>query len=125
MAVPGPVTSAMSVGTHQLLRQVETRLVTTAAEVIEEVGRIGDDLATVQRGPERVRDHLDPEIAQVLDAVPVRVPAGPGEIAAGAGVGIRVAIQALPLLRAQGFVVEDGGRWRLAPKRKATKATDH
>ncbi|HEY1485575.1 MAG TPA: DNA-processing protein DprA [Micromonosporaceae bacterium] len=119
MAVPGPVTSAMSVGTHQLLRVLETRLVTSAAEIIEEVGRIGDDLATVERGPERDRDRLDPEIAQVLDGVPARNAAGPGEIAAAAGVALRVAIQALPLLKTMGFVVEDGGRWRLAPRRRA------
>jgi DNA processing protein len=116
MAVPGPVTSAMSVGTHQLLRLLDTRLVTSAAEIIEEVGRIGDDLAAVERGPDRERDHLDPEIARVLDAVPLRKAVGPGQIAATAGVGLRVALQALPLLKANGFVLEDGGQWRLAPR---------
>lgn len=39
MAVPGPVTSATSAGCHRLLRDHrETRLVTCAAEVCEEVG---------------------------------------------------------------------------------------
>jgi DNA processing protein len=116
MAVPGPVTSAMSVGSHQLLRMLETRLVTSAAEIIEEVGRIGDDLAPIERGPERDRDHLSPDLAQVLDAVPPRNALGPGQIAATAGVGLRIALQALPLLQADGFVVEDGGRWRLSPR---------
>jgi DNA processing protein len=115
MAVPGPVTSAMSVGAHQLLRMLETRLVTSAAEIIEEVGRIGDDLAPIERGPERERDHLGPELAQVLDAVPPRNALGPGQIAAAAGVGLRIALQALPLLKADGFVVEAGGLWRLVP----------
>jgi DNA processing protein len=118
MAVPGPVTSAMSVGTHQLLRLLETRLVTSAAEIVEEVGLIGDDLAAVERGPARDHDRLDPEVAQVLDAVPQRNALGAGQIAASAGVGIRIAIQALPLLEANGFVVGEGGRWRIAPDRR-------
>src|SRR5205823_12763981 len=45
MAVPGPVTSALSAGCHEELRRLDTRLVTSVAEVLEEVGRIGDDLA--------------------------------------------------------------------------------
>jgi DNA processing protein len=46
MGVPGPVTSGESAGVHQLLRtREEVRLVTRAAEVVELVGAIGDDLA--------------------------------------------------------------------------------
>ncbi|MBO0877729.1 MAG: DNA-processing protein DprA, partial [Pseudonocardia sp.] len=41
MAVPGPVTSALSVGCHRLLREPGTIAVTSAEEVVEEVGRIG------------------------------------------------------------------------------------
>jgi DNA processing protein len=38
MVVPGPVTSTMSAGCHQFLRQhANARLVTTATEVIDEV----------------------------------------------------------------------------------------
>jgi DNA processing protein len=45
MAVPGPVTSAMSEGSHRLLREPGTLAVTRAEEVVEAVGRIGADLA--------------------------------------------------------------------------------
>jgi DNA processing protein len=45
MAVPGPVTSAMSEGSHRLLREPGTLAVTRAEEVVEAVGRIGRDLA--------------------------------------------------------------------------------
>jgi DNA processing protein len=119
MAVPGPITSSTSVGTHQILRTVDTRLVTSAAEIIEEVGLIGDDLAPVQRGPERRRDRLDLDIAQVLDAVPARNAQGAGAIAATAGVGLRTALRALPFLKANGFVVESEGRWRLIPESRS------
>jgi DNA processing protein len=120
MAVPGPVTSAMSVGAHQILRTLGTRLVTSAAEILEEVGRIGDDLAPVERGADRDRDRLDPMIAQVLDGLPARGTAGPAQIAAASGVALRVVLQALPLLETHEFVVRDGGQWRMAHARKAT-----
>jgi DNA processing protein len=119
MAVPGPVTSAMSVGTHQILRGLGARLVTDAAEVIEEVGRIGDDLAPVVRGRERQRDRLGPTLNQVLDGVPARAAVDAQQIAATAGLPLRVVMRALPVLRADGFVAEDGGTWRLAPVRSA------
>lgn len=114
MAVPGPVTSAMSVGTHQILRTLDGRLVTSAAEVLEEVGRIGDDLAPVLRGPEHAHDRLDPTLAQVLDGVPTRPGADAAQIAADAGVPLRAVLRALPALRDGGFVVEDATGWRLA-----------
>ncbi|GAA3391114.1 DNA-processing protein DprA [Cryptosporangium minutisporangium] len=41
MAVPGSVTSALSVGTHRLIRDFGATLVTCAADVVEEVGPIG------------------------------------------------------------------------------------
>lgn len=116
MAVPGEVTSAMSVGTHQLLRRIDIRLVTSAPEIIEEVGHIGADLAPVERAPARSRDSLDAIVSQVLDGVPARFGAGPSEIAAAAGVGLRQALQALPRLKDEGWVLEDDGRWRLNPR---------
>jgi DNA processing protein len=110
MAIPGPITSAMSVGCHQLLRYGGARLVTSYAEVLEEVGRIGDDLAPVPRGPEQARDRLGPELARILDGVPLRGPADAGRIAAAAGVPLRDALRALPTLESAGHVVaRDGG----------------
>ena len=114
MVVPGPVTSAMSVGCHQAIR-AGGRLVTSYEEVLEEVGRIGDDLAPVARGPRDARDGLGMELTRVLDAVPLRRTADPGQIAASAGVPLREALRALPQLQVAGFVVERDGGWTLAP----------
>jgi DNA processing protein len=112
MVVPGPITSAMSVGCHQAIR-AGARLVTGFEEVLEEVGRIGDDLAPVTRGPEDARDRLGLELARVLDAVPLRRVADAGQIAASAGVPLREALRALPALQAAGFVVEKEEGWTL------------
>jgi DNA processing protein len=116
MAVPGPVTSAMSVGCHAELREVGTRLVNDYQEIIEEVGRIGDDLAPVPRGPDRPHDTLDPVAAQLLDAVLPRRARTAEEVAAAAGVSGREARRTLPTLIAAGFVVEHDNGYRLSGK---------
>ncbi len=117
MVVPGPITSAMSVGCHEMLREhPETRLVTGVAQVLEEVGRIGDDLSPLERGPHHPRDDLDSTSSALLDAVPRRRTAGLEEIAAAAGVELREAMRKLPLLAQLGFVAERGGGYALTTK---------
>lgn len=65
-AVPGPVTSTVSAGCHEAIRDQIATLVTDSAEVIDLLGQIGtDDLAPVKRGPRRVEDDLDPLPRQV------------------------------------------------------------
>jgi DNA processing protein len=117
MVVPGPVTSAMSVGCHELLRECRhTRLVTGVPHVLEEVGRIGDDLAPIERGPQRPRDDLDATASALLDALPRRRAAGLEEIAAAAGVDLREVMRKLPMLAHLGFVVERDGGYALTTK---------
>ncbi|WP_432478979.1 DNA-processing protein DprA [Nocardioides sp. GXQ0305] len=113
MGVPGPVTSAPSQGVHQRIRSGAATLVTSAAEVLEMVGAAGDHLAEVPRGPERARDRLSRRHRQVLEAVPVRRPAGLDSIAATAGIALLDAQRALGYLSERGYVVGDGGGWRL------------
>ncbi|MCZ9345411.1 DNA-protecting protein DprA, partial [Streptomyces sp. TRM76130] len=64
MGVPGPATSALSAGVHELLRG-DAVLVTDAAEVVELVGDMGE-LAPDRRGPVLPTDLLDPAVRQVL-----------------------------------------------------------
>jgi DNA processing protein len=115
MVVPGPVTSALSVGCHQLLRDhPESVLVTSAAEVVDTVGRIGDDLAPLVRDEVLPRDELSAETARVLEAVPVVRGQGPARIAATAGLPLATVEGALGMLLLEGFVEERAGGWRLA-----------
>lgn len=116
MVMPGPVTSAMSVGCHEMLREhPDVRLVTGLPHVLEEVGHIGGDLAPPARGPQRPRDALDAESAMVLECVPRRGVAGPDELAARAGVDVRTAMRKLSLLESLGFLVRRSGGYALAP----------
>jgi DNA processing protein len=114
MVIPGPVTSAASRGCHEELRTEGTRLVTGHDQILEEVGRIGEDLAPVHRGPDRPHDTLDPMAAQLLDAVLPRRPRTAEEIAAAAGLTGRDARRTLPVLVTSGFVVEQEHGYRLA-----------
>ena len=119
LVVPGPVTSALSVGCHAELRREGNRLVSTVDEIVEEVGRIGD-LAPEATGPRRPYDDLDPLAAQLLDAVPPRRARTAEEIAAEAGMSGRDARRVLPLLVQLGRVDVVAGGYRLsrtAPRR--------
>ncbi|UXY32765.1 DNA-processing protein DprA [Streptomyces sp. HUAS TT20] len=111
MGVPGPVTSGLSAGVHELLRG-EAALVTDAAEVVELVGDMGE-LAPVRRGPVLPRDLLEPAARQVLAAVPGSRAARPGEIARGAQTTEDEAIARLYELRSLGYVERHDDGWKL------------
>lgn len=116
MVVPGPVTSVMSIGSHELLRQYpEARLVASTAHVLEEVGRIGVDLAPLVRGPTRVRDQLDDESTTVLEALPRRGVRGVDDVAARSGVAVRTALRKLALLEELGLVIQRDDGYALSP----------
>ncbi|MER7485753.1 DNA-processing protein DprA [Streptomyces sp. NPDC126497] len=111
MGVPGPATSGLSAGVHELLRQ-DAVLVTDAAEVVELVGAMGE-LAPERRGPVLPRDLLGPAVRQVLAALPGRGTARPGEIALAAQTTPDDAIARLYELRALGYVERHGDGWKL------------
>src|SRR5258708_2244249 len=87
MAVPGPVTSDMSQGCHEIIREWGAVCVTRAQDVIEHVSPVGEGLAARRLGPACPRDSLEPRSAAVLEAVPGRGGGGPAGIAAAAGGG--------------------------------------
>jgi DNA processing protein len=119
MVVPGPVTSAMSAGCHEMLRKFPSaRLVTGLAHVLEDVGRIGEYLPEPARGPAHPRDDLDEESALVLEAVPRRGTAGPEQLAAKAGLSLRTVLRRLSLLETTGLVIRRDGEFALAPAPK-------
>ncbi|MGH3094943.1 MAG: DNA-processing protein DprA [Streptosporangiales bacterium] len=114
MAVPGPVTSAMSAGCHTLLRSHTAECVTDAAEVIEIVGRIGADLAPQRRAISEPRDTLDAESGRVLEALPARGTCTPDRLARTAGLDPPRVLRALGRLESGGWVEHDRAGWRLA-----------
>ncbi|WP_069815380.1 DNA-processing protein DprA [Streptomyces sp. TP-A0874] len=116
--VPGPVTSGLSAGVHELLREGAV-LVTDAAEVSELVGRIGE-LAPERRGPMVPRDLLDPVSARVLESLPARGGTDVRRLARVSGTPAEEVLAKLYELLSLGFVERHGERWQLAPSAKAS-----
>jgi DNA processing protein len=113
MAVPGPVTSALSAGCHEIIRDWGAILVTGAQDVIELISPAGDGLGERRRGPAVPRDALDPDSAAVLEAIPARGGGGPAEIAVRAGVSLDTVLRCLGLLAAAGFAERSDTGWRV------------
>jgi DNA processing protein len=112
MAVPGPVTSAMSAGCHRLVRD-GALLVTRSDEVLEAVAPIGMHLAEPARPlAGRPTDGLDAAAALVHDALPARVARDTRWLALESGVPIGAVRVALVALERRGLVEHREGRWR-------------
>ncbi|MCV7279630.1 DNA-protecting protein DprA [Mycolicibacterium flavescens] len=111
-AVPGPVTSAASVGCHVLLRE-GARIVTRADEVVEYVGRIGE-LALDEQRPTSPLDELSDTEKRVYDALPRRGGRTADEVAVASGLPARQVLGPLANLELQGLVVSRDGRWKLS-----------
>ena len=89
MAVPGPITSDLSAGCHHILREWQGVLVTSAAEVTENLSPLGA-IVTAQLGVALLpRDALGHDQATVLDAMPRRGGSGRLRVAQRAGMGRR------------------------------------
>ncbi|WP_370593006.1 DNA-processing protein DprA [Streptomyces sp. NBRC 110028] len=121
MGVPGPVTSGLSAGVHELLRG-EAVLVTDADEVVELIGGIGE-LAPVREGPLVERDLLHPVTARVLEALSAQGGNDGREVARDSGTSCEEAVSRLYELLALGFVERHGDRWQLAPPARRSDGT--
>lgn len=126
-AVPGPVTSAASAGTHRLLREYDAACITSATDVRELLGlddRLGDGLTgTLNRGAGRdgslrraegdTRPQTD-DATRVRDALSTRSPRGAADIARRAGMSTDHVEAVLGLLQLEGTAVRGPGGWRMA-----------
>lgn len=110
-AVPGPVTSAASIGCHVLV-QGGAELVTRADEVRELAGRAGE-LATERPRPVDVLDTLTDTERRVYEALPARGARTPDEIAVASGIATAGVLGPLAMLEVAGLVQRREGRWRL------------
>jgi DNA processing protein len=114
-AVPGPVSSAVSAGCHELVRGGAT-LVTDAAEVAEAVGPIGE-LAPRKEGAGQPGDDLEPNHRIVLAALPTRKPVTTEELARLSGLSSTEVRGALGALDLAGLARRHGEGWRRPPGR--------
>ena len=118
LVVPGPVTSAMSVGNHTLARDGWSTVVGSVAHVLADLGPIGGDTgeaAEEQPRPTTPFDGLSTAAVRVHGALRTHTPQGPAVLARDSGVPLRAVDAALGELLAAGLVLGDGSRgWRAA-----------
>jgi DNA processing protein len=111
-AVPGPVTSAASIGCHALLRD-DANLVTRAADVVELVGHVGE-LAPDEARTESVLDSLSDAEQRVYEALPARGRRTIDQIAVASGLPPTQVLGPLSMLEVCGLVARADGYWKLS-----------
>lgn len=121
LAVPGPVTSALSAGCHELIRRDSNpaNLVTSVNDILEFVGVIGEAESRPNAGPGRDRrpaDDLDGDARAVLDAFAARSWSTEDQLSMRSALPIVSVLQSLPILRLSGLIEsgEQGHRLRHA-----------
>jgi DNA processing protein len=128
MAVPGPVTSPMSRGCHDLIRdeQHPAILVGSVEDVLAVVGGVGEGLAAGAgsvaappapgTGLRAELDALDPVARQVFEGLGPRRFLLPDEIGARSGVAPLEVIRALPALELAGLAESGADGYRIAAR---------
>ncbi|WP_278312818.1 DNA-processing protein DprA [Lolliginicoccus levis] len=123
-AMPGPVSSAASVGCHEMIRNGEAVLLTRARDVF------GAPMLPMDSGPPaatphlaRPTDHLTPEQLRVFDMLPIKGHAGTARIGADAGLDARTTRAALAVLEMHGQARCIDGEWQRCSSRSGTRPT--
>ncbi len=112
-ALPGPVTSEMSRGTHQLIRDRRAVLVTSAQDVSELISTVLTSAPTGVQGDLWFEGLGDSERA-VLDALPHRVPMSLDELVLATALSPRQILEALGSLELLGRVHTEASGWRVS-----------
>lgn len=113
-AVPGPVTSAASVGCHRLLREFDAECITSAADALELLGLHVPGTSPARHphpGDGGDRRRTDDQ-TRILDALSSRTWRDVDEIARRCGMGRREAESVLGLLQLQGEAERSARGWR-------------
>jgi DNA processing protein len=106
-AVPGPITSAASAGTHRLIREYGAQCITSAADVRE---MLGFDGSAPRPGDGRP---MTDDTTRVRDALSTRVWRSGADVARRAGMTHEEVEPILGLLDLEGAVVRSADGWRL------------
>lgn len=115
-AIPGPVSSAMSAGCHDLIRDGKAVLVTSWPDIRELLGPL-DAGTNPHRAARDAVDGLDLVASRVHDALPARGGAMVDAIAAEAALPAADVIGALAVLHTSGLAEKRNGLWFRTPGR--------
>ncbi len=115
LAVPGPITSAQSVGCHDLLRTGAATLAGSVAEILEALGPVGEHLIERPDGPQRRTDGLGDDALRVHEALRRRTARSTAQVAVESGVPLDRVRALLPELEITGLAERGEEGWRQAP----------
>jgi len=112
LAVPGPVTSPMSAGCHQLINDGIAMIASDWKDIPRLFGDRTQQLEFPPTDSDRF-DQLTTVQKQILDAVPIRGGATPDALVMATGVAVQLIFRELGDLEIQGFLRRDGDCWRI------------
>lgn len=112
LAVPGPVTSASSVGCHDLLRNGGAMLAGSVSEILEAVAPIGTHLNITDDQQRRSTDGLTDQALRVHDALLRKEGRNAEEVAIESGVPLNRTRALLPELELTGHATHQEDGWR-------------
>ncbi|WP_095999886.1 DNA-processing protein DprA [Mobilicoccus massiliensis] len=113
LAMPGPITSIASVGCHEMIRSGMAQLVTDAAEIVELIGVMGEDLAPETPVPTRAGDGLEGADRRVFEALPRRRACDVETLSVAAGESEATVRAALARLELHGHARRTDSGWRV------------
>ena len=114
MAVPGPVTSALSVGCHLLLSTGAAVLVTGADDVLTVLGERNPAPPPADARPtqDHPTDGLEPDVARVYEALPHRGLVTVAQLSAESALPAPEVMQGLAVLELHQLASRQDGAWR-------------
>ncbi|GAA1562238.1 DNA-processing protein DprA [Kribbella lupini] len=118
LAVPGPITSRMSEGTHLLIRERNATVATSVADILEAISPLGQHLTSYPHTPATPEDALDHDLRRTLDAVPVLRPSPSTRIATTAGLDHDTVQECLETLAQANLITYEDSGWRLSPTQR-------
>ena len=123
MAVPGPVTSSLSITPHHLIRDAVATLVTSAADVTALLSPLRAQEELPLLGEDRPIDSLPVLLRSVREAIPVGGTSGIAELTVATGMTTPEVIAAATELTEMGWLESTGQGWRL-PRRASCMEKD-
>lgn len=120
LAVPGPVTSAMSVGCHDAISHHRAALITRWSDAAALLGPLVP-AASPHRPGDRQLDGLDLVSCRVYDALPAEGALSVDQVSIDAAIPVPDVIGALSVLETGGLVRRDSGLWRRSADSVATR----
>ncbi len=117
-AVPGPITSVASAGTHIEIAERGARLIGCAQDVIELAGRLGEFAPELER-PTSVVDGLGEDEKRVYEALPGRGSASVQQLVVESGLSTSRVQGALAILELEELVADADGDWKVNRRGRA------